>query len=388
MKKKNYSHYKNIVMLAALSLTLSACGTFFDKDNTPPPSPLVTFTPETAVHPVWSTSTGPGTGNEYLKLSPVIFGNQIFTASKNGIVTATDKTSGQINWRVNTNTEITGGVGTNGELVFAGTRNGQVLALRQTDGTLVWKAQVSSEILAPTTGTRSTVLAKSIDGNLTALAANDGHTLWQYQQTEPSLILRGSSAPQITSNTAIVGFENGNLAKLTLSNGDVLWQQTIAYPNGIFAIERMVDIDADPIILGNRVYAATYQGRIAALSLGSGNELWNHDISSYAGIAADNSRVYVSDAKSHLWAFDADSGAVDWRQNDLAARNITGPASFGRYVVVGDAEGYLHWISKQDGHFAARVFVNRSGILATPIVSDNTLYVYTKDGRLAAYTLG
>jgi outer membrane protein assembly factor BamB len=247
--------------------------------------------------------------------------------------------------------------------------------------------QASSEVLAAPAGNHDIVVAKAIDGKLSAFAADDGRTLWHFQQTEPALILRGASAPQVKQDMLVAGFANGSLVKLTLDGGNLQWQASIAHPEGSFAIQRMIDIDADPIIFGRRILAATYQGHIVSLDAQTGREHWVHDISSYTGMVADSNRVYVADAKSHLWAFDIDNGAVNWRQIELEARNITGPADMGDTIVVGDAEGYLHWFSKTDGHLVARVRVNGSAILATPVVDNHILYVVTTDGHLAAYTI-
>jgi outer membrane protein assembly factor BamB len=262
-----------------------------------------------------------------------------------------------------------------------------VIALNPDQGKSLWQSHASSEILAPPAASHGIVLAKAIDGKLVAFSAQDGHVLWRYHQQEPNLILRGASTPKVNNDIIIVGFANSNLAKINLNDGGLLWQKTIATPESSFAIQRMVDIDADPIIVGNRIYVATYQGKIAALELGSGKELWNHDISSYAGIAADQENVYVADASSHIWSFNSDNGGVNWRQIQLAARGITGPAIMGQFIVVGDAEGYLHWLNKHDGHFVARTYVNSSGIGAAPVVNNNVLYVVTKDGHLSAYKL-
>lgn len=378
---------KKIVTPVLVACTLSACSTFMDTDNTPTPAPLVDFAAEINIHPLWYTNTGIGVGSDYLKLTPSISNNRIFTASKNGSVSANDKISGKSLWQMGTGKNLTGGVGAYDGLVYVGTREGELLALHQTDGTPAWKATSSSEILAPVSVSHDIVLAKTIDGRITAFSTATGNVLWHYQETEPSLILRGASAPQVSRDAVIVGFENGELAKLTLSKGRLQWQRSIAEPQGLFAIQRMIDITADPVILGNHVYAATYQGRIAALDFHSGEERWTEKLSAYAGIAADNTQVYASDTQSYVWAFNAQNGHMQWKQTHLHARTITGPAIFGNYLVVGDAEGYLHWLNKHDGHFAARTFVNSSGILATPIVENNTLYVYTKDGHLAAYTV-
>ena len=384
---KKATMIKNIFLISTAALALSSCSTFFDKDNTPAPAPLVNFQTEASVKPVWSSRVSNGTGNNYVRLAPTIANGTIYTVSAYGVITANDAATGKSTWKTNIGAEITGGAAATDGRIYAGTREGELYSLNQADGKMLWQADASSEILAPAAANHSIVLAKAIDGSVTAFSTENGHQLWKHQQTEPNLILRGSSAPQLLGDSAIVGFENGDLLKLSLRNGRVQWQKTIAEPKGIFAIQRMVDIDADPIVAGSRVYVATYQGRIAALNTASGEEIWNHDISSYSGMTTDSSKVYITDAQGNLWAFNASNGNVSWEQTKLYARTLTGPASIGNYIVVGDAEGYLHWISKVDGHFVARTLVNKSGIIAAPIVYNNTVYVYTRDGHLAAYTV-
>jgi outer membrane protein assembly factor BamB len=374
------------VFISTLTVSLCACS-FFDKDNTPEPAKLVSFRPEATVQSSWQKHPNGGVGKEYLKLEPAATDTAIYTASKEGTVSAIDKITGKTLWNAGTGAHVSAGPAVGEGLVFVGSREGDLIALNQTDGRPAWKAPASSEILAAPAINNGIVLVKSINGKLSAFSAEDGHPLWQYHQTEPTLILRSASTPQIRNNTVIVGFANGDLANLTLKGGNMLWQQPVAIPQGSFAIQRMIDIDADPIIYGSKVYAATYQGRIAALELSTGKEIWNHDISSYTGMTVDSEKVYVTDAKSYVWAFDASNGSVDWRQIQLESRNITGPVVMKNYIVVGDMEGYLHWLSKTDGHFIARTKVASSGILATPIVNNNILYVITMDGHVAAFTV-
>lgn len=373
-------------IIIGMSLFLSACG-FFDKDNTPQPSALPKFKPEATVKTLWTTSAGWGAGDAYLKFPPAVGHADVFVANKNGTVTAIDKLSGRIRWQTNTKLLLGSGPSLSNQVIIIGSRRGDVIALDQSNGKIIWKTKVSDEVLATPASTESITFVKTIDGKIVALSSDNGKIFWQYQQTEPAFMLRGSSSPQIDQNAVIVGFGDGTLAKLSLCEGKSIWQQTIALPDGIFAIQRMVDIDADPIVKNNRVYAATYQGNIAALDKVSGKIIWTHAISSYSGIAADTNQVYVADTNSILWSFSSDNGAVHWQQTQLKYRNITGPVDMGDTLVVGDAEGYLHWISKKDGHFVARIKVPGTGMLATPFASGNILYVVTKNGYLAAYQL-
>ena len=377
-----------LIILIFISCMLCACG-FFDKDNTPPPSPLVSFTPEATVQSTLYESAGSGVDDEYLKLGPAIAtaSDTIITTSKNGTIVATDLTSGKTRWKIRIKESISSSPAVSNHTVIVGTEEGNVYAFREEDGKILWKVPASSEVFATPAIEKNVVFVKSIDGRLTAFSTLDGHALWHYQQTEPTLILRGASAPALSRGSVVVGFANGNLVKLTQQGGNLLWEEPLAIPEGSFTIQRMIDIDADPIVSGNRIYAATYQGKIAALDFASGKAIWSHDLSSYTGMALDEERIYITDAKSHLFAFDKSSGIIDWRQTQLEARNITAPAVMGRYIVVGDMEGYLHWLSKTDGHFIARTRVNRSGILANPIVYHQTVYVVTRDGHLAGYTI-
>jgi outer membrane protein assembly factor BamB len=318
---------------------------------------------------------------------PALSPDNIYTASKDGSVTATNKTNGHTRWKTTLKAQLSAGPTTDSGLVFVGSRGGYVIALSAIDGREIWKSAVSSEVLSPPSAGSGVVLVKTIDGELTALSESDGHALWHYHQTEPALILRGGSSPLIYGSDVIAGFENGNLAKLTLREGSMIWQTTVAIPQGAFAIQRMVDIDADPVIYNRNVYVATYQGKVASIDLNSGKEVWGHDLSSFTGLTVDNERIFVSDAKSHLWAFDREGGRVDWRQSQLENRNISGPALMDNTVVVGDGEGYLHWLSKQDGHFLARARVSNSAIRVTPIVENGVVYVLTKEGYLSAYRM-
>lgn len=379
--------YLKIALVTILGCGLAACNGLFDKDNTPTPTPLKKFTPEANVKMRWHNHLNFGVGDDYLKLVPALHDDTIYTASKAGVISAIDKDNGKTRWSTDTKTFLSAGPATDSERVYIGGRKGNVVALRQSDGEILWTAQAPSEILSPPAAADGYVLVKTIDGQLTAFSAKDGRSMWHYQQTEPNMILRSGSAPQVVDEVLVAGFANGNLVKLTLPAGNLLWQTTVAVPQGSFAIQRMVDIDANPVISHGRVYVATYQGRIAALELSTGKEAWTHDISSYTGMSLDAGHVFITDAEGQLWAFDKENGQVAWRQTDLENRRLSAPVVMGKNVVVGDGEGYIHWLNNQDGHFVARTRIWGSPILATPVVNNDTLYVLTRDGYLAAYNI-
>jgi len=116
-----------------------------------------------------------------------------------------------------------------------------------------------------------------------------------------------------------------------------------------------------------------------------GDVLWrNEAVSSYTGLSLDYRYLYVSDTQSDVWQLDQRSGASLWKQKDLHNRQLTAAVVYQSYVVVGDFEGYVHWLSNSDGRQMARIQVSKAAIEAKPVVVDDTVFIYAKDGTLAA----
>ncbi len=348
-------------------------------------TPLQQFNPSLSVHQAWSTTAGAGIKKEYLKLTPTLAGNQIYTSSYSGSVTAIDANSGKLIWSVNTKQHLTTGVSADSNAIYIGNEKGQVLALSRANGSVLWTTPLSNQILANPNAQSPYVLVKSIDDHLYALNKQTGQPVWNYKEETPSLILRGGQSPQVAGNLVVVGFANGQVGVFQISSGQLLWKHEVAQPNGLSIVDQMVDVNGSMAVTGNTIYVATYQGSLSAISLTSGEVLWQHDISSYAGLAVDERNVYVTDASGNIWAFNRRQGQVVWKQNKLVGRGATGPAIMGNTVVVADNKGYVHWLSTADGSFIARTQADKTGILVTPYVQGNNVYIYTDGGRLVKY---
>jgi outer membrane protein assembly factor BamB len=183
----------------------------------------------------------------------------------------------------------------------------------------------------------------------------------------------------------IEGYDNGKLMALRLSDGKYVWETSVAIPKGRSEVERLVDLDVDPIEVGGVIYIASYRGGAAAVSELDGDVLWrNEAISSYTGLSNDFRYLYLSDSRDDVWQLDQRTGASLWKQKELHQRKLTAPAVYENYVVVGDFEGYVHWLSTSDGRQLGRIKVADSAIDAKPVVVDDTVYVYANDGTLTA----
>lgn len=377
-----------LAAILLLAISTGGCGTVNDylrgKDNSEPPAALTNFPNSITVQTAWSTRVGSGSDSEYFKLSPSVANGKVFAADRRGRVSAYAADSGRSLWSVETKAPISGGPGSGEGLVLVGTSDGEVLALAETNGAVLWRARVSSEVLSAPRAAQGVVVVRTVDGKLFGLNVQDGKRQWTHDSSVPALTLRSTGAPVIAGDKVLGGFASGRLVALSINDGKVLWETAIAEPHGRSELERLVDISAEPRVVDRTVYVTSYQGRVAALDLESGRLVWTRDMSSYAGLTVDDHAVYVTDAKGQVFSLDRRDGRALWKQDKLRARAVTAPEAWNDYVVVGDFEGYLHWMARDDGHFVARTRIDAAGILTSPIATDDLLYVNGKGGVLAA----
>jgi outer membrane protein assembly factor BamB len=366
-------------------LFLTACAGLGD-DNTPMPAPLTAYPFQFQPVLLWSIATGRGMGDDYLRLSPVIQKDQIFVASKSGLVTTLELAHGHKLWQKNIKQTITSGPAVNGKVVIVVTKQPQVIALAADTGDVLWRSILPNQALASPAIGQGQVIFKTIDGQVLALDLQSGELLWSYEHGSPMLILRSSSAPQIIGNKVVVGFSDGKLTALNLRNGSLIWERNIAFPQGVTAADQLIDIAADPILSCDAIYVVTYQGQLAAVSLRSGRILWQRNFSSYSGLTVGNS-LYITDAEGGVWAFNRSTGELLWQQQVLKHRGLTAPVLYGNSLIIGDQEGYIHWLAQSDGHLLARDLVHDdASIIANPVVDYPMVCVLTRGGGLSAWT--
>ncbi|MGE0486642.1 MAG: outer membrane protein assembly factor BamB [Gammaproteobacteria bacterium] len=379
-------------------LTLTGCETMssmgdsvtglFESDVSAVDAPSVLaedFQPSIKVEEVWSKRIGKGSDQYYLKLTPTIVDGKLFVADFEGNLAATDLETGKVAWDIHDkNVQYTGGPGGGDNLVLIGTGDGRVIARESATGKLLWVAKVSSEVLAAPRAGSGTTVVRTGDGKVYGLDSGTGATRWLYDLSVPSLTLRGTSAPVIDEDLALVGFDNGRLAALDLRSGKAVWDSPLALPSGRSDLERMVDVDADPVVLGATVYVASFHGQVAALSIVDGQIQWTREISSYNELAVGGGRVYITDEEGAIWALDRNDGNSLWKQDDLQHRYVTAPVYFNNYVVVGDFEGYIHWLDAASGEIVYREQIDDTRIIAPPIDAGQVLLGYSSSGRLVA----
>ncbi|MEO1962640.1 MAG: outer membrane protein assembly factor BamB, partial [Cycloclasticus sp.] len=281
-----------------------------------------------------------------------------------------------------------GGLEVGYENLFFATTDADVVALKLNDGETSWTAQVSSEVLSVPRFSEGLLVVRSIDGAISTMDAATGEEQWSYIRDVPALSLRGTSSPVVKSGGVISGYANGKLVVLRLKDGLQIWETSVAVPRGRGALSRMVDVDSDPLAGERFIYAATFNGGVAAVDIRSGEISWRRsEMSSYKKMIADWVSIFVVDVKNHVWSADQSNGEINWEQDQLEHRQLTPLTKTGDYLLTGDYEGYLHVLSASDGHLMGRLKISDSAITAAPLIDDGLIYVQNIDGEIMALRL-
>jgi outer membrane protein assembly factor BamB len=380
------THYFRLLTISLLALSLGACGIFGDEDDDIlPPKELLKFNQTLAVKKVWSAKVGGD--SEYLRLGlqPAGDGKRVYAAGNKGALSAYQPENGKRIWRIDTDADLSAGPAVGDDLVVVASADGELICVSATDGHVLWRIETASEILAQPVIHNGTVIVRTVDGKLKAFEAFDGSERWTVLQPVPDLSLRGTSAPAIVGNTVVGGFDNGRLIAADITDGGSLWEAMLSPPSGRSDLERLVDVDSYMVAAGQDVYAAGFQGQIAAVAVESGQALWSREHSTYNSLGLDWNNIYAVVDEGDLVALKRTNGVEVWRQDALQRRWPTGATAFDTAVAVGDFEGYVHFFSASDGKPVARVRAGKNPLTAAPVVIGNTLYIQSESGGLTAF---
>ncbi|GAD91308.1 outer membrane protein biogenesis protein BamB [Vibrio halioticoli NBRC 102217] len=369
------------ILLTTFTVALVGCAS--EEDTiimAPVPVVESQFTPSV----VWSNSVGDGVGQYFSKLTPAYAYDKVFVASRDGDVAAFDATSGDEVWSVDLEKDVparlAGGIKASYGQLFIGSENGEVISLDAATGEEKWRVEVDGEVLSVPETDSNLVLVHTTRGALIALDEETGNEKWTVSTEVPTLTLRGTSSPVAVSGGVFWGTSNGRLAAALVDRGQMIWQQPVGTPKGATEIDRLVDSDAQPLVIGGMLYTIGINGQLIAIDLRSGSAAWKRNYSSAQNMATDGRNIYLVTDKDHIVAVDARSGTELWENRQLEYRLLTGPAVIDRKLVLGDSEGYLYWLDRNTGEFISQQMEDDSGFAVAPIEVEDGFVITTRNG--------
>lgn len=308
--------------------------------------------------------------------------NRVAVASSSGTVAVLDTATGSDLWRTAVGSKLTSGVGYDGHLAAVVSERNELLAL--VNGQTVWRSRLPAAAYTMPLVAGQRVFVLTADRTVAAYDGNSGAKLWSQARTGEPLVLRQPGVLIAVGDTLVTGL-GGRLVGLNPSNGSVKWEVSIAVPRGGNDIERMVDVLGPAHRLGNQVCVRAYQVKVACVDAQRGSLTWSTNADGQTGLHGDDAFVFGVENNGKPIAWQRASGQKVWSQDKLLNRDLTAPLALGRSVVVGDAFGFMHLLSREDGSLMARLPTDGSPIVSTPALSGDTLLALTRNGNLYAW---
>jgi outer membrane protein assembly factor BamB len=368
------------VFLALASLAgCSTIGNLFGKKDDIPKLPDI----HQAFKPLvlWQDDVGASKDDVFV---PAVDHGAVFAASHDGEIMRIESLKGRVTWKIDTGRKLSAGVGVGDGMLVVCAQDGEVLAYDES-GKLLWSHAILGELLSVPQAADGVVIVRVGDGRIFGLDEKDGRQLWVYQYANPALSVRSYAGVAVSDETVYAGFAGGKLVSIDVKTGAVNWDSTVAQAHGTTELERIADVTSLPVVDELQVCAVAYQGRLACFDIGKGDLIWSRNVSSYAGMIVNKRNFFVTSDQGDILSLDSTAGATLWKQTLLEGRQPSAPYIQGSYVVVGDVQGYIHFMKRSDGDLVARAETDGSPIRYGPVrLNDDMFLVQTQKGHLYA----
>lgn len=353
--------------------------------------------PQVQAKVVWQTRIGQGTTEHYTQLQPAYDRGVVYAAERTGLVIAHDAERGKRLWVQDLGSKkrwfehfprgespiLSAGPLVHGDRLYVGSESGRLFALDKETGETIWVQQLAGEIVSLPTVAEGYIVLHLNNGRIIALKEQTGEQVWMFEDDTGLLSLRSVSRPTVSNGGVIVGTATGKVMVLILESGHLAWEERIVSPQGSSDLERMTDVDGQPLVLDNMIYISGYNGQTMALDLRTGEALWKRDYGSYRAPISIRNQLAVVTQESHLVMMDRIGGTELWRNDDLYFRSLTDPILDQSYLIAGDRFGYLHWFDRRTGELVGRLQLHdEDAIRVTPVRMKDGFVVQTAAGRL------
>lgn len=378
-----YSKYKIPFALAVLSIALVGCSSNKIKVEEAKPNPLPKLAQSKSLVPVFSHDVSATEQADPLRLQLDVDNGVIFALDPKGEVAA--YRGKQRIWEKKVSKRgLSSGVTAAEGLVIVGNQKGQLFALDQASGEQKWQAQLSGALLSPSLIQAGRVITLANDGTVFAHDLTTGQQIWAYKLQNAQFSLRGLASPvNLDGRTILVASSNAYVYAIDALSGVPRMQRRVAVNNGRSDIQRLNDIDGDPVVAGRFMVTSSFQGQVTVTDLAAMQVVWSEDASSNKRPEVADNKVFVAKTDGKLVAYDLGTGQLAWENDSLLNRQLSNPVMLGSDLVVGDLDGVLHLLDPNSGQLVGRS--KTSGEVRSLRVIDNQLYVSTRKGALSVW---
>lgn len=362
-----------VTALAAVAL-VAGCAS----GGKPKPAALQDYTPALAVRTAWSTQVS---APAHVPM-PAARAGAVVVAGGDGRLRGLEAASGRVLWQADAGAPISAGVGQDGRFAGVVTRDNELVVFDA--GRELWRRRLPARVATAPLVAGERVFVLGVDRVVQAFDALDGRPLWRLARPGEPLTLLEPGVLLAFKDTLLVG-QGPRLAGVDPLRGTLRWEVAVALPRGANEVERLADLVGPAARNGDVVCVRAFQAAVGCVDAQRAGLLWSKNVGGVEAVAADARQTFGADASDRVSAWSAATGELQWSSDRLLNRGLSGAAVLERAVVFGDGQGYVHFLSREDGRTLQRVPTDGSAVLGTPLrLDDGTLLVLTRRGGVFA----
>ena len=349
----------------------------------------------------WSTKIGAAAGGRsWILAGPVISGGVVYAVDADGEAVALSAADGKQIWRFEAeNVEeidrlLSGAISVADGRAYLVSGNGMIFGLDAGGGKELWRRQLQAPMRTAPTLIAGKVLVPTDDSQLYVLDGATGDVLWQHAGLFEQAGMLGGASPAATDEIVIAAYGSGEVVALSLDSGQPLWNETVLRPRRTLAIGAISDIVADPVIADGRVIVAGASGEMAAFDLARGDREWTADVTSTQTPWVAGNFIYILTERSELVCMLQQGGRIRWvsplptlvdpAERDSRRIRWTGPLLVSDRLLVASSEGDIFSVSPYTGEVLGKA--SAGGSVSVPMaVADGTVFVLTDGAKLTAF---
>lgn len=371
--------------LAVLTVALAGCSSNKPKVEKIKPNPLPKLVQSKSLQQVSVQHVSATNKNDPLRLQMAVDNGYVFFIDpKKNTVEAYQGNQRVWSVRIAKKGSLSAGATAGNGMVIVGNQKGELIALDQAKGTIQWTNQLSGPLITPSHIQLGRVITVTNDGNVYAHDVMSGQQLWTYRLPHVQLSLRGQAMPvALDPNTVLIATANAYVYGIDVVSGVPRLQRRVSVAEGRTDIQRINDIDGDPVMMGQFLVTTSYQGQVTVTDLQQQQVVWSDDASSYQRPEVTQDAVYITTAEGKIIAYGLLTGEKLWENDQLLHRNLSNPVLLGSDLVVGDYQGALSLLDPSTGKIVGRS-ATKSEVTSLRVVN-NQLYVSTQKGALSVW---
>lgn len=337
-----------------------------------------------------------GSAGPRLAARPIVYQGRVIVYEQNGEVTALSLANGGRQWTTQLRPEgekdvaTGGGVAADNGRIFAATGYGSLVALDAATGRQLWTKDLETPARSAPTAAGGKVFVVTQTNQVFAVNQEDGGDLWSYTGIPETAGLLSVANPAVSGDTVVVPFSSGEVMALDIKSGSPRWIDAVNRSYRTQALSGLADVTASPVISNGVVYATGIVGRTIAISLKSGERIWEQDAGSVHTPVVAGNAVFLIDLNDRLIALDRKGGSPIWSTQLPIVRtkkkrsNWAGPVLAGGSLWMLSSDGKMGRVDPASGAIVWTRDVSEK-VYISPIAAGGKLIAISGKGDVVAF---